>query len=62
MPRKQGLGRKHKKGTGIYKGEKHERARVNVTHPQPYSLMPLKPNDSVALLQLLLPHLVRLNF
>jgi hypothetical protein len=45
MPRKQGLGRKHKKGTGIYKGQKHGRARVSVAHPQPYSLTPLNPND-----------------
>jgi hypothetical protein len=47
MPRKEGLGRKHKKGTGNDKGHKQGRSRVNVAHPKPHSLKPIKPNDTV---------------
>jgi hypothetical protein len=45
MPYKQGLGRKHKSGTGIRKGRKDGRARVNVAHPKSHSLTPLRPDD-----------------
>ena len=49
MPRKQGLIRRHKNGTGNNKGCKRGRTRPNVAHPKPAHLLtPLKPNDSVA--------------